>query len=244
MRNNLKIVTFTFVLAVILVGTYYTARFKSLSNSRPSSRKLASSPFLPSRCPSPESLQSAFIKSNFNVSLMQNLYYELAFHDITQPRICQCQTSNKTLSVDHSVLYDDFRIQCSGRVYRSNLTFRLISDTTPFMYSKWNNFPLLGKLVQKIAFPNTIVDGEIVYDEKNRASFQWIIEFQCIDGSFLGLFHRIKFFAMNFYHQSFLNQTVNIQIMQARGRAAGLGSFIDHLRGMKIVNHTGCVENH
>jgi hypothetical protein len=95
------------------------------SSSSSNHRRLLSHLFLPSKCPSAASLQSANVVSNFNASTMQGFYYELAYQDLTQPRFCKCQTANKTLSRDQTVLFDNFEIQCVGAVYPNNLTFEL-----------------------------------------------------------------------------------------------------------------------
>ena len=81
----------------------------------------------PSSCPDPESIQSSFVKDAYVETNHVGLYHELAFKDITQPRICKCITSNKYL-LSPDVLQDDFNIECGGRVYHSDLSFDLNVD--------------------------------------------------------------------------------------------------------------------
>lgn len=68
----------------------------------------------PWKCPSVASLQSKFVRESFDVAVFANgqTYYELAYKDVTQPRMCDCITSRKVLS--GSVILDDFTIQCAG----------------------------------------------------------------------------------------------------------------------------------
>jgi hypothetical protein len=87
---------------------------------------------------------------------------------------------------------------------------------------------------------NNIVDIELSDD---GLSYKWVIEFQCIQGNLWGL-KFIKFFALNFYHKSFLDNLQNIEEMDARARDAGLAPFLDYHKGAHVVDHTGCVEDH
>ena len=82
---------------------------------------------LPSKCPTPDQLQSEYVKNHFETNKMQGFWYEIAMKDATQPRFCKCQTSNKTFHEVANTIQDDFRIECEGRVYLNKLSFNLTS---------------------------------------------------------------------------------------------------------------------
>jgi hypothetical protein len=76
--------------------------------------------------------------------------YELAYKDLTQPRICRCTTSLKRV-VSPQRLNDSFSITCAGRRYEEALVFN-ITDTPGFFLGSWSNIP--G--VDRIVFPDTV----------------------------------------------------------------------------------------
>ena len=47
-------------------------------------------------CPEPTSIQSDYVKEHFDIRKMEGTFYELAYHDYTQPpKVCDCQRSVK-----------------------------------------------------------------------------------------------------------------------------------------------------
>jgi hypothetical protein len=55
-----------------------------------------SSSVMGSLCPAVSDIQSAYVSKNFDVHKMQGTYYELAYHDKTQPSLtCGCERSVK-----------------------------------------------------------------------------------------------------------------------------------------------------
>jgi len=188
---------------------------------------------LPSKCPPPSELQSAFVKSSFNQSKMDGFWYELAMKDVTQPRICSCQTSNKTN--DGNTLRDTFSLQCAGDTYFANLTFA-IQPTPGVLNAKWNS---IIPFVDRIVWPNTVVDVE----EDVEGNYEWMIEFQCIQGRPLFGIDWIAFYAFNFYSRRYDDEG-RVEVMEARARQRGLGPFIDHWAKMAIMNHSDCLHGH
>lgn len=191
---------------------------------------------LPAKCPTPAELQSTFVKSYFDDSKMNGFWYELAMKDATQPRMCKCQTSEKSLDHKINQLNDGFRIQCAGKVYYSNLTFAL-TDVAGVSVGTWNGIP--G--IDKIEFPNTVVDVGVHPD---TGDYEWMIEFQCVDGKKINNNTWIAFYAFNFYSKSYENSAERIQIMEESARKHGLSAFIDSGRDMKIIDHTDCLHGH
>jgi hypothetical protein len=189
---------------------------------------------LPSKCPSADHLQSPFVKESFNQSKMDGFWYELAMKDCTQPRMCSCQTSNK--QNDGDTLHDEFSLECAGDTYFANLTFAL-QPTPGVLHATWNS---IIPLVDRIIWPNMVVDVE----EDDEGNYEWMIEFQCIQGrSFFGV-EWIAFYAFNFYSRRY-NVPGRVNIMEARARERGLGPFIDHWKPMAIIDHSSdCLYGH
>ena len=187
-------------------------------------------------CPSPEQLQSEWIQSNFNESKMEGFWYELAMKDITQPRLCKCSTSNKTVRTDLSTIYDTFTIECFGQAYPSDLSFEL-TGKPGIMAGTWNGIPLVSRL----QFPNTIVDVGV---NNITGEYEWMIEFQCIQKPRFGGREKLKFYAFNFYSREYASMEDRIRLMEQKARERGLGPFIDTGRSLAIIDHTNCTAGH
>ena len=188
---------------------------------------------LPQKCPTPAELQSDFVKTSFNQSKMEGFWYELAMKDCTQPRMCSCQTSNKTN--DGGIMRDEFSLQCAGDTYFANLTFEL-HEAPGVMDATWNS---IIPLVNRIVFPNTVVDVE----EDAEGEYEWMIEFQCVAGRPIFGIDWIAFYAFNFYSRTY-DDPKRVEIMEARARQRGLGPFIDHWANLKIIDHSDCLYGH
>lgn len=215
---NNKTTTFILVLPVLL-GFFIVRFFRDL----------------PSKCPTPSELQSSFVKTSFNQSKMDGFYYELAMKDITQPRICSCQTSNKTKDGD-SLLRDEFSLQCAGGTYFANLTFAIHMGKPGVLDATWNS---VIPFVDRIIWPNTVVDVK----EDDERNYEWMIEFQCIQGRRIFGIDWIVFYAFNFYSKTYDDPGL-VGIMEASARQRGLGPFIDHWRKMAIIDHSDCKYGH
>ena len=76
-------------------------------------------------CPKPSEIKSAFVKSHFNVTefARNQTYYEIAYKDATQPRMCKCITSRKQYNSATRQIFDAFTIECAGKPYHSDLVF-------------------------------------------------------------------------------------------------------------------------
>lgn len=88
-------------------------------------------------CPKTTTLQSDYVKASFDPLLFADgkTYYEIAYKDMTQPRMCSCITSKKTLN--GSTINDAFALECAGKSYGSSLVFSP-TDTLGFYRGKWN----------------------------------------------------------------------------------------------------------
>lgn len=189
---------------------------------------------LPAKCPSPAELQSEFVERSFHQSKMDGLWYELAMKDCTQPRMCSCQTSNKRN--DGGILHDEFTLQCAGDTYHANLTFAIQTTARGVLHATWNS---IIPFVDRIVWPNMVVDVE----EDDEGNYEWMIEFQCIQGRAIFGIEWIAFYAFNFYSRHY-NVPDRVKVMEARARERGLGPFIDHWAPMAIIDHSDCLESH
>ena len=192
---------------------------------------------IPSKCPSGDELQSIFVKKSYSEEKHQGLYYEIAFKDVTQPRMCKCITSNKTI-VSNDTLQDDFYIQCSGEVHYANLSFHLNVDRNKrgYMIGRWNDFgPFKG-----VSFPNYIVDVGV---DPSSGEYEWVIEFQCIQGKKIFGRNWIEYYGLNFYSKTYNDPTL-LGTMESAARRRGLGPFLDNGLSLFPVDHTGCLQDH
>jgi hypothetical protein len=100
-------------------------------------------------------------------------YYELSYHDYTQPTICGCMTSRKTMN-SQTKINDNFTIRCpapprSGKDYPNSLSFN-ITDTPGHFLGHW---PITKDLI----FPDTVVDFAVSVDKNGKEFYKWVIEF-------------------------------------------------------------------
>jgi hypothetical protein len=161
---------------------------------------------------------------------MEGMWYELAMKDITQPRICSCQTSNKT--VHQKTLHDEFRLECFGNSYSANLSFVIQEENPGVVTGTWN-VPLLNRIL----FPNTVVDVQVGPD----GTYEWMIEFQCIQGTPIFGWNWIGFYAFNFYSRTNDKNEQRLKVMEARARQRGIGPFLDHGAKLAVINHSNCL---
>ena len=171
---------------------------------------------------------------------MEGFWYELAMKDITQPRVCKCTTSNKTVRTDLQIIHDTFTLECFGQPYPSNLSFDLTTDTTPGVtIGTWNGIPL----VRRVRFPNTVVDVGVNH---RTGEYDWMIEFQCIPSAKRqwGGRETVRFYAMNFYSKEYRDMEERIQLMEQTARELGLGPFLDTGRALAIIDHSNCALGH
>jgi hypothetical protein len=186
---------------------------------------------LPARCPDPMTLRSPQVAASFDLAKMPGFYYELATKDATQPRMCKCQTTNKTVVWDQNRLHDNFSIECSNHVFFSDLWFDILPDQPGIFNGKWKGIPLLNQ----VTFPDTVVD---VFVDEN-GDYAAVLEFQCIEGEDAALFY-----AFNYYSRTYHNAADLIPIMDKAARSRGLAEFLDEGRPLHVVDHSDCLYGH
>merc|ERR1719453_223104 len=145
---------------------------------------------LAEKCPNPKDIRSDAVSKNFNASAVTGTYYEIAYHDYTQPiEYCGCGRSIKSI-MENGTIFDNATINCGHKgnntdshTYHQPLYFHQ-SDIDGYYIGKWF-------LVPNLDFPDTFVDvGPI----KEDGQYAWIIEFQCVEE-----FGHTVFVGVNFY---------------------------------------------
>lgn len=176
-----------------------------------------------------------FVTANWNVSLMEGTFYELAYHDYTQPReLCGCERSVKTVSTETepATIADLFTLKCpvgsNGKDRIAHLSFEA-TGTPGVLSGECSYFAPFGTTV----CPDYVLD---VGTRTPGAPFPWVIEFQCVENTLGGLL----FAGVNFYARETSQET--LAAMRASATAHGLDDFIDggFPQGLHLVNHTDC----
>eukprot|EP00500_Bicosoecida_sp_ms1_P002239 CAMPEP_0203810338 /NCGR_PEP_ID=MMETSP0115-20131106/2886_1 /ASSEMBLY_ACC=CAM_ASM_000227 /TAXON_ID=33651 /ORGANISM="Bicosoecid sp, Strain ms1" /LENGTH=252 /DNA_ID=CAMNT_0050719129 /DNA_START=99 /DNA_END=857 /DNA_ORIENTATION=- len=219
-----------------------------------------------SKCPDPASLRAPKVDASFDISKLPGVYYELAYHDYTQPLppLCGCERSDKSVlpnGVGGVFVSDLFSLRCpaaaSGKQQLAQLTF----NTTAVNGVLTGHWPV----VKSIAIPDTIVD----FAESADGGYEWVLEFQCLQTSSAaeadamegaaaamglarasaeaasdGVRGGIYFVGINFYSR--VKSAAVLQRMLAAAEARGLpaywnGTFAGNHGGkLHIVNQTAC----
>ena len=120
------------------------------------------------------------------------------------------------------MIHDDFTLECAGASFSGALTFERLYHGVSI--GSWNRIGIqfidqqidfANPLADVIDFPSTIID----YKEKDDGSYEWYIEFVCIDGPD-GWGN--AFYSFQFYAASYENADTTIAAMENSFRVAGL----------------------
>merc|ERR1719491_396050 len=88
----------------------------------------------PSKCPDPTSIQTSWVKENFSLDRFWGTFYELAFHDNTQPKFMSCQRSVKSLNHAGTSYKDLFSLHIVGNTTAvCDLEFNITSNPGCFL---------------------------------------------------------------------------------------------------------------
>ena len=181
-------------------------------------------------CPNPLKIQSSQVKQNFSLTSFLGTYYEIAYHDYTQPiKICGCMRSIKTFDEKTSLIKDDFTLNCGSttnnkktHTYHNDLSFK-ISENPGVFLGKWPLLPFVD-------FPDTLVDFGPVNE---NGQYSWVLEFQCVEE--LG---RDLFVGVNFYSAE--RDFRFLEVMKERAKEFGIFEFVEKGLGLTLVEHEGC----
>mmetsp|Transcript_97673 Transcript_97673/g.173996 ORF Transcript_97673/g.173996 Transcript_97673/m.173996 type:complete len:534 (-) Transcript_97673:28-1629(-) len=196
----------------------------------------------PKRCPTQLEVQSEHVKSSFDVEKFWGVFYEIAFHDSTQPSRwpikAACQRSVKSQHPGDPRNYKDLFSLNEGPGKGLNAVCDLefnITDRPGVFLGHWSgNSPWNPNLTD---IENTIVDVGVAAN----GSYNWTLEFQCKndDNPDKG----IRFAALNFYHRKPLIDQDEFDVMMDRLKARGLGWVIEASPGLTFVDQKKCIEH-
>lgn len=193
----------------------------------------------PATCPDQYSAQSQWVKDNFSLDQFWGTYYELEYHDNTQPSYMSCQRSVKSLNDNGKTYKDLFSLHVFGSTTAvCDLEFD-ITDKPGVFLGHWagNKRPDLHNI------NNTVIDVGVA----KNGTYTWVLEFQCADNSTAaaeqGTPSGITFAAINFYHKHPLEDDTVIPAMEERARARGVGWILNSKPGVHVVNQKTCVDH-
>eukprot|EP00439_Symbiodinium_sp_Y106_P044889 s1688_g5.t1 len=155
----------------------------------------------PARCPGQQEVQSDFVRSNFDLAKFWGVYYEIAYHDSTQPRRwpikASCQRSVKSAHPGDPKNYKDlFSLNVGpGRGINAvcDLEFNITNQPGVFL-GHWSGHSFFNPNLTDIA--NTLVDVGVAAN----GTYNWTLEFQCKNDD--NPERGIRFAAVNFYHRN------------------------------------------
>jgi hypothetical protein len=195
----------------------------------------------PTHCPTQELVQSDFVRNHFDISKFWGTYYEIAYHDSTQPTNlfvnARCQRSVKTPHQNDPKTYKDLFSMRVGPFDGTNAVCDLefnISDAPGVFLGHWHSSSPFNPGLDDIN--NTIVDVGVAAN----GTYEWTLEFQCKEDETPG--KGIRFAAVNFYHKKPMIDTSEFDEMQSRLRARGLGWIIGASPGLHMVDQKFCVD--
>ena len=195
-------------------------------------------------CDGVENLIDPFVTTHFDAKLMQGTFFELAYHDYTQPRppLCGCERSVKTVdtTTSETKIHDLFSLKCP-------LEEKLQKDQVIHLdFTVDDNLP--GHLVGTTCkFFKQAADGicpDYLIDVGTREPgkpYPWVLEFQCVENKRNG---KLLFAGVNMYARDKSNET--LAEMRESAEKHGLSSFIENSErigapaGLTIVDHTNC----
>lgn len=194
----------------------------------------------PARCPEQLEVQSDFVKKEFDLQRFWGVYYEIAYHDSTQPRRwpvrASCQRSVKSQHPGDPKNYKDlFSLNVGpGRGVNAvcDLEFNL-TDAPGVFLGHWSGHSIFNPNLTDIK--NTVVDIGVAAN----GTYEWTLEFQCKNAEPAP---GIRFAAVNFYHRKPRIDDAEFQFMLERLRARGLGWIVDASPGLTMVNQQKCID--
>ncbi|CAL1160748.1 unnamed protein product, partial [Cladocopium goreaui] len=194
----------------------------------------------PARCPEAVEVQSDFVKNHFDIQRFWGVYYEIAYHDSTQPRRwpikASCQRSVKSQHPGDPKNYKDlFSLNVGpGKGVNAvcDLEFNLTHSPGVFM-GHWSGHSIFNPNLTDIE--NTVVDVGVAAN----GTYNWTLEFQCKNAAASG----IRFAAVNFYHRKPKIDQEEFQLMMERLRALGLGWVVDASPGLTMVDQQKCIDH-
>lgn len=202
----------------------------------------------PKRCPAQLDIQSDYVKQHFDYEKFWGTYYELAYHDNTQPRgwpygpvpfEAACMRSVKSPKGDPKQPHnykDLFSLNFGVGPYPKggtnavcDLEFNVTEHPGVFT-GHWS-----GSMRPDLhTVANTVIDVGVA----ENGTYTWTLEFQCNDDPEKG----VIFAAVNFYHRKPLVEQEEFDEMMTHFKQRGIDWVITTWPGLKMVNQKKCVD--
>lgn len=196
----------------------------------------------PKRCPAPADVQSDRVKRDFDLQRFWGVYYEIAFHDSTQPSTwpikASCQRSVKSADPSNPRGYKDLFSLNEGPGKGVNVVCDLEFDVTeqPGVFiGHWRSRSIFNPNLTNIV--NTLVDVGM----SENGTYSWALEFQCKEDD--DAEKGIRFAAVNFYHKNPLIDQAEVDVMMRSLRDQGLGWIAQVAPGLTFVDQMKCIEH-
>jgi len=200
----------------------------------------------PAKCPAQDSVQSDTVKNNFDLNKFWGTFYEIAFHDSTQPTMfpieAKCQRSVKSPKGKGN--YKDlfslnegyFAPGGKGVNPVCDLEFNITDKPGVFM-GHWHSSSPWNPGLSNIA--NTLVDVGVA----ENGTYEWTLEFQCKEYDAGDKKKGIRFAAVNFYHRKPIISDTEFNEMKKRLAAQGLGWIMKLDKGLHMVDQKQCIDH-
>lgn len=161
-------------------------------------------------------------------------WYELAYYDVTQTRLCGCTKMRWSIESNSSRFVDIFSTQCP--IYPKSLRRTwLVEMRGPIIAPARVEETAGGEFwFSEIAFPNWIID--ILRDE--QGNYQRSIQFQCREKR-----GEISFVGINFLSRSLENIEEQLDWFFERSLAIGLDKFGASRAEMSFVVQADCAHS-
>eukprot|EP00903_Cladosiphon_okamuranus_P013763 g12811.t1 len=161
----------------------------------------------------------------FEIDKYMGIWYELAYHDWTQIKICGCTRFNMTRTAN--VVKDAFTTKCpyaeeAGETFLINMR-EVVDNRTPgsfkeyAFYNKWDN-----KVVA-------------LWKSREGQAYERAIQFQCVE-----ILGRRAFVGINFLSRKPIVPPNEMSEMFEKARTLGLAGIGGNPAEMEIVRHEGC----
>mmetsp|Transcript_47718 Transcript_47718/g.113574 ORF Transcript_47718/g.113574 Transcript_47718/m.113574 type:complete len:366 (-) Transcript_47718:208-1305(-) len=188
-------------------------------------------------CPNLKEMGKKSREPGFSENLYQGIWYELAYHDVTQANyFCGCTRFNFTIRSDKT-MEDMFTTTCpmTGMLPREDIAKSIYTLNMTIQYNKAKP----GEFLEKgfaYNFPNIVLyvwtktgkDGKQYYDRS--------LQMQCVEAA-----GKILFIGINFLARSPKVSAVELEQMFDKAREVGIDKYGGDKGGMYLVKHDGCM---
>ncbi|CAM9744608.1 unnamed protein product [Ectocarpus sp. 6 AP-2014] len=161
---------------------------------------------------------------NFDIDKYMGIWYELAYHDWTQIKICGCTRFNMTRTDDR--IKDAFTTKCpyeadEGETFLINMR-EVIDRSSPGSFKEY-------------AFYNKWDNKVVALWRSNEGQYERAIQLQCVE-----ILGRRAFVGINFLSREPLVAPRAMSEMFQKAKALGLAGIGGSPAEMEIVRHEGC----